>query len=438
MKQLTFFICLLFSISLLGQVDFPITFEDGSIDYQLDDFGGNTSSIVVDPTDATNMVVQSVRGDNADFFAGTSVGNSGFVEPIPFTATATAISVRVWSPLAGISVKLKVEKADDPTISVETDVTTTVAMQWETLTFDFDDESPGTAQLNLDNIYNKASIFFNFGAEGAAEQTYFWDDVIFTGSGGPPSPDLPITFEDDMLDYVLNDFGGNITTIVTDPTDATNTVAQSVRTADAVSFAGTSVANDGLENPIPFTDNATMMTVRVWSPGAGITVKLKVEKNDDPTISVETDATTTVAMEWETLIFDFSNETTGTAALNLASVYDKISIFFNFGLEFGEEQTYYWDDVEFDPVVGVEVLPAADYGIKVAPNPTRELTTVTLPETITEQAILKLYNSNGQIVQHAVITPGQTTISLQNLTVGMYILSIHTEEAVYTQKVIKN
>jgi hypothetical protein len=71
----------------------------------------------------------------------------------------------------------------------------------------------------------------------------------------------------------------------------------------------------------------------VYSPDAGIPVRLKVEDRTDNTISVETEATTTVANAWETLTFDFSTPAAGTAALNLANTYDKASIFFNFGTD---------------------------------------------------------------------------------------------------------
>ena len=59
---------------------------------------------------------------------------------------------------------------------------------------------------------------------------------------------------------------------------------------------------------------------------------------------------TTVASEWETLEFDFTNNVDGTPALNLDNNYTKASIFFNFGTTGASEQgekTYYWDDVEF-------------------------------------------------------------------------------------------
>ena len=49
------------------------------------------------------------------------------------------------------------------------------------------------------------------------------------------------------------------------------------------------------------------------------------------TKSCETEATTTVANAWETLTFNFANPAAGTAPLNLANTYNKISVFPNFG-----------------------------------------------------------------------------------------------------------
>ncbi|MDF1694326.1 MAG: fasciclin domain-containing protein [Saprospiraceae bacterium] len=164
-----------------AQVDLPINFDDENVNYALGDFGNNFSSIVEDPTDAENMVVQSTKPDNAELWAGTTAGVDGLASPIPFTEDETKMTVRVWSPTAGTPVLLKVEDAADPTISVETLTNTSVAMQWETIEFDFSNEAPGTAAINLDNTYDKVSIFFNFGTDGATagEQTYFWDDVEF-------------------------------------------------------------------------------------------------------------------------------------------------------------------------------------------------------------------------------------------------------------------
>jgi hypothetical protein len=338
---------LVWTLPAAAQVTLPVTFEE-AIDYGLTDFGGNMSSIVADPTDPNNTVAQSIKGDMAELWAGTTIGGDvGFDSAIPFSATATKFSVRVWSPDAGIPVRLKVEDAADPGIFVEKDVMTTIAMEWETLEFDLSEPTNGA--INLANTYDKLSIFFNFGTTGAdaGEKTYYWDDVIFI-AGGPAQVDLPVTFEDANVDYLLTDFGGNTSSIVVDPTDANNTVAQSIKGDMAELWAGTTIGGDaGFANAVPFTADDTKISVRVWSPDAGIPVRLKVEDAADAGIFVEKDVMTTVAMEWETLEFDLSEPTNG--AINLDNTYDKLSIFFNFGTTGADagEKTYYWDDVEF-------------------------------------------------------------------------------------------
>jgi hypothetical protein len=167
-------------------VDLPVTFEDEEVSYALTDFGGTESEIVVDPTNDTNMVVKTVKTESAETWAGTTVGGTqGFETPVPFEEGATVMTVAVWSPAADTPIRVKVEDASDGTISVETEVNTTVAEEWEVLEFDFSEEAELTAAINFDNTYNKASIFFNFGTDGATagEQTYYWDDMKFAGDG---------------------------------------------------------------------------------------------------------------------------------------------------------------------------------------------------------------------------------------------------------------
>ncbi len=164
---------------------------------------------------------------------------------------------------------------------------------------------------------------------------------------------LPVTFDSATVDYGLIGFGGaENSSLAADPTTAANTVAQVVRAAASETFAGTTItaaAGLGFASRIPFTANATSMSVRVWSPNAGIQVRLKVEDHADNTTSVETEATTSVAGGWETLTFNFANQANGTAALNLASNYDKATIFFDFGRAKPDavQKTYYFDDLAF-------------------------------------------------------------------------------------------
>ena len=61
---------------------------------------------------------------------------------------------------------------------------------------------------------------------------------------------------------------------------------------------------------------------------------------------METEAVTNIANGWETLVFDFANQASGTAAMNLTYKYDMASIFFDFG-NAGTGKVFYWDDVKF-------------------------------------------------------------------------------------------
>lgn len=369
------------------QMSLPVTFDDPTVEYGLIGFGGaEASTVEADPTNPSNNVAKVIKSGGAELWAGTTITNpagAGFSAPIPFNSNLTTMTVRVWSPTAGTPVRLKVEDSANPTISVETEATTASAGSWEVLTFNFSNQATGTAALNFSNNYNKASIFFNFGTTGAiaGEQTYYFDDVMMgEPTGGPAQMDLPVTFEDDNVEYGLIGFGGaEASSIEVDPTDATNTVGKVIKSANAELWAGTTITNNaqqGFASPIPFTEINSMMTVRVWSPDANVVVRLKVEDSSNPTISVETEASTTLAGAWETLTFDFSNEVAGTAALNLANNYNKASIFFNFGVpgSITGEKTYYFDDVQMASV------GAQTYNVTFQVDMSEYATAFTLPE----------------------------------------------------------
>jgi hypothetical protein len=402
--------------------------------------------IVADPEDATNTVVQSTKTAGAMTWGGTTLTSSvpsapaGFVSQIPFTADATKMSVRVWSPTAGTPILLKVESKDDPTISVETLTNTTVAGGWDVLVFDFSTEAPGTAALDLGRVYDKASVFFNFGTMPTEAATYYWDDVFFVdGPGGDDSQmDLPVTFEEEGIDYGVVDFGGNESMIVADPEDATNTVVQSTKTAGAMTWGGTTLTSSvpdapaGFVSQIPFAADATKMSVRVWSPTAGTPILLKVESKDDPTISVETLTNTTVAGGWDVLVFDFSTEAPGTAALDIGRVYDKASVFFNFGTMPTEAATYYWDDVFFGDVVGTnEPLTGL---LEVFPNPVGNEFSIIAPERMES---LILFSANGRKMGEWQPMAERFTLEASHLAPGMYVALVRTERGLMTIKLMK-
>ncbi|MDX2250527.1 MAG: T9SS type A sorting domain-containing protein [Bacteroidia bacterium] len=169
-----------------SRIDLPISFNDTTVDYTLTDFGGNYSVLATDPTGGTNKVAKTVKTLGAATWAGTTMGVPRLATPIPVTPTQTKMNVRVYSPKVGIPVRLKIEDANDPTRSVETQTNTTLANAWETIEFDFSNEATGTAVINFSYTFNMASIFFNFNSDGVAigaDSVYYWDDVKF----GPAS-----------------------------------------------------------------------------------------------------------------------------------------------------------------------------------------------------------------------------------------------------------
>ena len=198
--------------------------------------------------------------------------------------------------------------------------------------------------------------------------TFYYDDIE-QGSAGcapPPPPSFAtITFDDPATTYTLTDFGGNLSTVTNDPAGGGNKVGQVVKPVGAELWAGTTVStlpSDAVPR-IPLDAANTKMSVRVYSPGAGTPIRLKIENASNSAISVETEARTTAVNTWETLTFDFANPASGSPAFNAANTYDRISIFFNFGTTGAAagEKTYYFDDVAVGagPGGGAGIIPEA-------------------------------------------------------------------------------
>ncbi|MCX6279935.1 MAG: hypothetical protein NT004_17860 [Bacteroidetes bacterium] len=454
----------------LTPLNLPVTFDDATVNYDLVDFGGNASNIENDPVVPTNKVCKTIKTNTAVSWAGTTLGGStgGFATAVPFAPGFTTMSMRVYSTDAGIPIRMKVEDPIDGSKSVETEALTTTVNAWETLVFNFANQSPGTPVINYTYNYKKLSVFFNFGVTGATagNKTYFWDDVAFGGiaptlinvtfqvktpdslpvyvfgswsnwinwpgnvmtpagtgfyattftlaansnyeflyvNGNTPikealnpawpctngnatntnrvltlgssdtticftwatcttctAPilipvDLPVTFDNGNVKYELVDFGGNVSNIQNDPVNPTNMVCKIIKTNTAETWAGTTIGGTvGFATAIPFAPGSTKMNMRVYSPDAGIPVRVKVEDPNDPTKSVETEKVTLGANAWEFLEFDFSHEAPGTAAINFGYIYKKLSVFFNFGTAgaIAGTKTYYFDDVAFGPIVSV-------------------------------------------------------------------------------------
>jgi hypothetical protein len=347
----------------------PITWDNPAITYSFTDFGGNVSALAPSPTDTTNTTLRTEKTAGAQTWAGTTITPAtGLTTAIPFATGATTISVKIHAPASGIVVRLKAEQAGVPTVSVETDATTTTA-GWQTMVFDFANQATGTAAINFASTYNMLSLFYGFGSAGTGA-IFYADSVFFGGTTGPPPVpvNLPITWDNSAIPYSFTDFGGNVSALAPSPTDSTNTTLRSIKTMNAETWAGTTITPvSGLGTAIPFAAAATTLSVKVHAPASGVIVRLKAEKAGDPTISVETEATTTAA-GWQTLVFDFANQATGTAAINFANTYNVLSIFYGFGTV-GTGATFYADSVYFG---GTVVVPQPKVSVTFQVDMSRE------------------------------------------------------------------
>ncbi|HEY0042758.1 MAG TPA: PKD domain-containing protein, partial [Flavisolibacter sp.] len=314
----------------------PVTFDNPNVNYPALDFGGNITVDASDPQNASNKVKRTTKPNGAQTWAGTTVGN-GFATGFPFTASSAKMSVRVYSPAAGLPVRLKVEDKNNNTRSVETEKMTTVANAWETLVFDFANHATGTTPLNLAYTYDVASLFFDFGTAGNGK-IFYWDDLDIV-TGGPATLGLPLDFESATLNYAFTDFdGGNVTVINNPQSNGINTsskVARMVKNAGQT-WGGSFIA---LASPINFSTQKTFK-VKVYSPRVGAKVLLKVENLTNGGISFEKEVTTTVANGWEELTFDYS-------AINTANSYQKLVFIFDNGTagDGSANFTFLFDDI---------------------------------------------------------------------------------------------
>lgn len=369
MKQQIFILIVLFMLpfAIFAQTlpSLPLDFESGTVNYTFTDFDGGVATKIANPQingiNTSANVARMIKGPGGQVWGGSWIGLSA---PIDFSVNKT-FKVKVFMPRVGAKLLLKVENQDNGGISFEKEATGTVANAWEELTFDY-------STINTANQYQKLVFIFDLGTvgTGGADYTFLFDDIRLI-STAPPPPDttqmnLPVTFELPWVIYGLAGFGGaENSTIVVDPTLPSNHVAKVIRSAGSETWAGTTITainggtQTGFRTQIPFTALEKRMNVRVWSPHSGIQIRLKVEDFSDPTKSVETEVTNTLANAWETLVFDFGNQATGTAPINLSYYYNKASIFFNFGVpgSVAGERTYYFDDVYFGGyVIPVELI----------------------------------------------------------------------------------
>lgn len=145
--------------------------------------------------------------------------------------------------------------------------------------------------------------------------------------------ELPITFENSSLNYAFTVFGGATTSVVDNPAAGEGNTSSKV--AKMTPAAGQTWTGGYLTLDAPLDMTNHFFKVKVWSPAVGVPVLLKLENLADGGISAEHTLYTSVANQWEELVYDFTGATAS---------YQKVVLFFNAGNP-GTGDTYYFDDI---------------------------------------------------------------------------------------------
>ena len=429
MKNILSLIFLFCIYNINSQILLPIDFEnDQVLNEDIIHFNGGSGYVVYNPQIDDNNPSEHVGviiRDGGDIWAGSYIELDEYLN----FSTNTTLNMRVLSPYPGLMVKFKIEGdigefPSEP--ATERDAFTTATNEWEILSWDFSGEPSDT--------FRKLVLMFDFGnvGDGTTDSTFYFDDIFQTDpSGGLAQIDLPVTFDDPSVYYVLTDFGGNGPSTILETVDGN--YARVEKNTGAETWAGVTVGSGaGFLNDIPITNTNTKMFVDVFVSGtdqSGIPIKLKIENSQDPTQSVETDTNTTIAGEWETMEFDFLNESEGTAALNTDFVFDMASIFFDFGSSGNQDIVYYFDNVSFGSQLSADDNLLGAY--RIYPNPFIDVINVF---GIEGDEIIFMNDILGKEIFRGV---GVEKINLSGFEKGAYFLTLSKGSQSSTFKVIK-
>ncbi|MDB4175227.1 T9SS type A sorting domain-containing protein [Flavobacteriaceae bacterium] len=154
-----------FGETVPNTIALPITLEGGQAP-AFSDFNGS-STLVIDNPDSSGANTSATVAQNTVPANAAFAGVNYPVNNIDIT-TDKVFSLSVWSPLPNIPVLLKLENASG--VNTERAAVTTTTNAWETITFDFTDEGQLT--------YQSVTIFMNFNMTDAADQVYYWDNLV--------------------------------------------------------------------------------------------------------------------------------------------------------------------------------------------------------------------------------------------------------------------
>ncbi|MCP5270394.1 MAG: hypothetical protein H6932_04105 [Burkholderiaceae bacterium] len=292
--------------------------------------GAETSAIAAAPAGGSGQAGKIIRL-GGEVWAGAKVN----VDVIPLTADNRTISARVYSPLAGVPIVLKLENVADAGITTgDLQANETVVEGWQTLTWTVPANKVGPE-------YSWVVMLPNLGTLASVDpgETYYFDDIKLLVPAATPGTVLASFDETTAL--VFEGFNGAETSAIAAGPDGGNGQAGKIIRLGGEVWAGAKVNVD----VIPLTADVRKITARVYSPLAGVPIVLKLENVSDAGISTgDIQANETVVEGWQTLSWN-------VPANKVGPDYSWVVMLPNLGTLASTDpgETYYFDDITLVP-----------------------------------------------------------------------------------------
>ncbi len=348
---------------------------------------------------------------------------SALPEPVDMT-DMKYVHVQVWKPRIS-SIKFKVEGGPEGTFELESIEPQTLTEEWETITFHFPD---------ADGLYPIIALLPDFEDPLDLDDdiVIYFDNIVFSDNEEPGEGNelmvenfSPITMnvmtagedDDSYFDVVLNP----------DQNDAnpSDRVGKFFRSQHGLIWSGFWSA---LPEPVDMSEQKYVY-VDVWKPRIS-TIKFKVEGGPGGTFELESIEPQTKINEWETIVFHFP-EADGEYPI-IAFLPD-----FNDPVDLDDDIVIYFDNIRVGGApdgtnINDPLLPAAGFDVKAFPNPAREQVTVeTLPNSM-----ITLIDITGNVITQQVSSGPTTSLNLEGLSKGIYLIRVVSGENARTTKLM--
>ncbi|HEY5368495.1 MAG TPA: hypothetical protein VIJ75_05820 [Hanamia sp.] len=157
-------------ITVYDSLLLPMTFENPNVLYNWGDFGGGATTVIANPFPSginTSATVGKLI-KNGENWAGNYI-----ILSTPLDLSVKHVfKVKIYSPRVGMKIWLQLERSGDNSFQDHREVATTVANQWEEMTFDFSGVDNSKRLQNILFFIDNGTV-----GDGSANYTMYFDDI---------------------------------------------------------------------------------------------------------------------------------------------------------------------------------------------------------------------------------------------------------------------